>query len=119
MAEAVVAELQAVEIHVNAAHLFQRVLLPCLQQLHIPVAVVQPGQGIPIAQAIQLFLHLFLFQTVGDEELDGGQQRRVMRMFSGVIDAQKADDARFPPQWHRQQALHILLLHHRVQLRAF
>ena len=42
-----------------------------------------------------------------------------MRMLSGVIDAQKADDARFPPQGHRQQALHILLLHHRVQLRAF
>ena len=119
MAEAVVAALQAVEIHINAAHLFQRVLLPCLQQLHIPVAVVQPGQGIPIAQTIQLFLHLFLLQTVGDEELDGGQQCRVVRMLSGVIDAQKSDDARFPPQWHRQQALYILLLHHRVQLRAF
>ena len=73
VAEAVVAVLETVQVHVNAADLPQRRFLPAAQVLHVAVAVGKARQHIDITELIQPLLRLFLLQTVGHEELDGGQ----------------------------------------------
>lgn len=108
VAEAVVAVLETVQVHVNAADLPQRRFLPAAQVLHVAVAVEKARQHIDITELIQPLLRLFLLQTVGHEELDGGQQRGVPHMLLGVVYPQKTGHDMVLQQRHRQQRMNVL-----------
>lgn len=76
---------QSIQVDVHCAHLFRPDCAGLFDHFHILIAVVQASQCIVIAQLLQVLLLLPALYAVGNEKLDGCQQRCILVVFGGVV----------------------------------